>query len=82
MRIGLLYGRHAKVKGIKHLNQFELLIIMSLLLIAGIERNPGPSSESSEESNFDLSGTEHIEDRFKIVHYNVQSIMNKVDLIE
>ena len=82
MQIGLHYGRHAKVKGIQHLNQFELLIIMSLLLIAGIERNPGPSSESSDESNFDLSGTEHIGDRFKIVHYNVQSIMNKVDLIE
>ena len=50
MRIGLHYGRHAKEKGIEHLNHFELLIIMSLLLIAGIERNPGPLSESSESS--------------------------------
>ena len=83
MRIGLHYSRHAKVKGIEHLNQFELLIIMSLLLIGGIERNPGPSSESSVDSNSDLSATEHIiEDKFSIVHYNVQSIANKLDLIE
>ena len=83
MRIGLHYSRHAKVKGIEHLNQFELLIIMSLLLIGGIERNPGPLSESSVDSNSDLSATEHIiEDKFSIVHYNVQSIANKLDLIE
>ena len=60
MRIGLHYSRHAKVKGIEHLNQFELLIIMSLLLIGGIERNPGPSSESSVDSNSDLSATSSI----------------------
>ena len=83
MRIGLHYSRHAKVKGNKHLNQFELLIIMSLLIIGGIERNPGPSSESSVDSNSDLSATEPIiEDKFSIVHYNVQSIANKLDLIE
>ena len=86
MRIGLHYGRHAKEKGIEHLNHFELLIIKSLLLIAGIERNPGPLSESSESSansNSNLSVTEHIiEDKFSIVYYNVQSIANKLDLIE
>ena len=49
--IGLNYSRQAKIKGIKHLNYFELLIIMSLLLIAGVERNPYPSSESSVSSN-------------------------------
>ena len=47
IRIGLNYSRQAQIKGIKHLNYFELLIIMSLLLIAGVERNPGPASESS-----------------------------------
>ena len=83
IRIGLHYSRHAKVKGIEHLNYFELQIMMSLLLIGGIERNPGPTSESSAGSNSVLSETEHIiEDKFSIVHYNVQSIANKLDVIE
>ena len=83
MRIGLHYSRHAKVKGIAHLNFFELLIVLSLLFICGIERNPGPSSSSSEDSISLLSAIEHIiEDKFSIVHYNVQSIANKIDLIQ
>ena len=82
MRIGVHYSRHSKVKGIEHLNQFELLIIMSLLLIGGIERNPGPSSESSVDSDNYLEVTEHlIEYKISVVHYNVQSITNKLDLI-
>ena len=51
IRIGLNYSRQAKIKGINHLNYFELLIIMSLLLIAGVERSPGPASEYSVSSN-------------------------------
>ena len=83
MRIGLHYSRHAKVKGIAHLNFFELLIVLSLLFIGGIERNPGPSTSSSEDSISLLSATEHIiEDKFSIVHYNVQSIANKIDLMQ
>ena len=83
MRIGLHYSRHAKVKGIAHLNFFELLIVLSLLFIGGIERNPGPLSSSSEDSISLLSATEHIiEDKFSIVHYNIQSIANKIDLIQ
>ena len=83
MQIGLHCNRHAKVKGIAHLNFFELLIVMSLLFIGGIERNPGLSSLSSEDSISFLSATEHIiEDKFSIVHYNVQSIANKMDLIQ
>ena len=83
MRIGLHYSRHDKVKGIAHLNFFELLIILSLLFIGGIERNPGPSSSSSDDSISLLSATEHIiEDKFSIVHYNVHSIANKMDLIQ
>ena len=50
MRIRLHYSRHDKVKGIAHLNFFELLIILSLLFIGDIERNPGPSSSSSDDS--------------------------------
>lgn len=83
IRIGLHYSRHVRVKGIKHLNFFELLIIMSLLLIAGIERNPGPASQFSDTSFSSSSVKEQIiEDKFSIVHYNVQSLANKIDLIE
>ena len=82
-RIGLYYSRHVRVKCIKHLNFFELLIIMSLLLIAGIERNPGPASQFSDMSFSSSSVKEQIfEDKFSIVHYNVQSVTNKLDLIE
>ena len=48
MQIGLHYSRHAK--DIAHLNFFELLIVLSLLLIGGIERNTGLSSLSSNDS--------------------------------
>ena len=81
MQIGLHYSRHDQVKGIAHLNFFELLIILSLLFICGIERNPGPSYSFSDDSISFLSVTEHIiADNFSIVHYNVQSIANKMDL--
>ena len=80
MRIGLHYGRHCKIKGIEHLTSFELAIFLSLLLIrsGNVEVNPGPivpqaDSESLEES-FILS-------YFSIVHYNIQSISSKIDLI-
>ena len=42
IRIGLHYGRQLKIKGIDFLNLFEFLLVMSLLFIAGKERNPGP----------------------------------------
>ena len=80
---GLNYSHQAKVKGIKHLSYFELLIIMSLLLIAGVERNPGPVSESSVNSNpSHTNKSQLIVDKFSMVHYNVQSLRNKIDLIE
>ena len=82
MRIGLHYSRQAKMKGIEHLNFFEILIIMSLLLISGIERNPGPASNNSfDSSNTSLTLDEKvIEKKFSVVHYNIQSIANKSDL--
>ncbi|MEW8547189.1 MAG: endonuclease/exonuclease/phosphatase family protein, partial [Candidatus Thiodiazotropha sp.] len=81
MRIGLHYSRQVKVKGIEHINFFEFLIIMSLLFISGIERNPGPASTSSSSSSTTFE-EKVIKDKFSVVHYNVQSIMNKLDLIE
>ena len=84
MRIGLHYSRQVKMKGKEHLNFFELLIIMSLLFISGIERNPGPASIASLCSSSSSTTFEEnvIKEKFSVVHYNVQSIMNKLDIIE
>ena len=85
MRIGLHYSRHFRIMGLEYSNAFELLVIMSLLLLAGTEPNPGPTSEVST-SYFNLSSDADdlnmIKDKFSVVHYNVQSILNKVDIIE
>ena len=74
------YSRHCKIKGIEHLTSFELMIILSLLLICSgdIELNPGPSTSHVDSESFDESS---ILNYFSIVHYNIQSISNKVDLI-
>lgn len=84
MRIGLHYSRQLKAKGLQYLNTFDILIIMALLLIAGVERNPGPSSTSSSSSTTSTPSFDEtvIKNKFSIVHYNVQSIANKIDLIE
>ena len=58
---------------------------MSMLLISGIERNPGPLSDSSISSTNTILTTaeeQAIKNKFSVVHYNVQSIINKLDLIE
>ena len=71
MRIGLNYCHQAKVKGLDHLNYFEIYIILSALLIGGIEPNPGPSSNSSSTGpTFEDTS---IRSNFSIVHYNIQS---------
>ena len=79
MRIGLHYGRHCKVKGLVHLTTFELIIFLSLLLInAGdIELNPGPGTTQNDKGSVDDS---LISSYFSVVHNNIQSILNKVDL--
>ena len=71
-------------KGLDCLNLFESLIIMSLLLMAGIERNPGPLSEASALSAESVLTMDDsvIKAKFSVVHYNVQSLSNKVDLIQ
>ena len=65
-------------------NFFEFLIIISLLFISGIERNPGPVSSASFSSLSSSTTLEEklIKDKFSVVHYNVQSIVNKLDIIE
>ena len=82
MWIGLHYCRQAKLKGIDYINYFDILLIMSMLLISGIERNPGPLSDSSISSTntmITIAEEQAIKDKFSVVHYNVQSIINKLD---
>ena len=68
--IGLHYSRQAKMKGIEHLIFFGILIIMSLLFISGIERNPGPASNSSFDSSstFFTLDEKVIENKFSVAH--------------
>ena len=82
MRIGLHYALHSKVKGLKYLSSFELLIILSLLLIRSgdIELNPGPNLLNSESDSITMDDVT-ISKYFSIVHYNIQSVTNKIVLI-
>ena len=80
MRIGLHYGRHCKIKGIEHLTSFELAIFLSLLLIrsGNVEVNPGPIVQQTHSESLDES---LILSYFSFVHYNIQSISSKIELI-
>ena len=82
MRIGLNYSCQIKVKGIDYLDYFESLVIIALLLLSGIERNSGPLSNDSVSSVSTIQEKSIIKDEFSVVHYNVQSISNKIDLLE
>ena len=82
MRIGLHYALHCKVKGLKYLSSFELLIILSLLLIRSgdIKLNLGPNLLKSESDSITMDDVS-ISKYFSNVHYNIQSVTNKIDLI-
>ena len=91
LRIGLNYSRQVKVKGLDYLSNFELLIILSLpLLCNDTEKHPGPSSESSSDISFTSSDMStllfdihvNIKNKFSFVHYNVQSLVNKTQILE
>ncbi|MCG8113299.1 MAG: endonuclease/exonuclease/phosphatase family protein, partial [Candidatus Thiodiazotropha taylori] len=50
--------------------------------MSGIERNPGPLDLSTSTNSDEISNEKIINDKFSIVQYNVQSISNKLNLIE
>ena len=98
-RIGLHYLRHFKVKGVDYFSTFELLVMLSILLLrcGDVQPNPGPpyiGSRSSEEHDTSVSSSsgstftnislnyELIKDKFSVIHYNVQSLSNKVESLE
>ena len=72
-----------------YLSSFELMIILSLLLLRNgdVDPNPGPefsdsvSAASSSSSSF-FSSNNILQEHFSVVHYNIQSLLNKVDILE
>ena len=68
-------------ESIEHLNFSSF---SSILFISGIERNPGPVSTASFNSSSSSTTLEEKlkKDQFFVVHYNVHSIVNKLDIIE
>ena len=83
-----------KLKGIDRLNTFDYYLWLRVLLhISGdVERNPGPINDSSDFHNSDssestfsdsmLNDSETIRNNFSLVHYNVQSALHKLDILE
>ena len=89
MGIGLHYCRQTKAEGIKRLESiFERLTILTLLLLicGDVETNPGPDIDSSLSNANSSSVTdpekEIIKSKFSIDQNNVQSLANKVELID
>ena len=82
-RIGLHHYRHSKVKGLGTLNNFELIRFLAMLLYQSgdIEKNPGPYSAGSPESD-DLFQFPPLQGNLSMLHYNVQSLASKTDIIE
>ena len=81
-RIGLHRHRLFKLKGYKHFSSFEFVIFLAMLLYqAGdVEKNPGPQSDNDNNTSF--SSFPVFNGNFSVVHYNVQSLLHKVDIIE
>ncbi|MCG7879037.1 MAG: endonuclease/exonuclease/phosphatase family protein [Candidatus Thiodiazotropha taylori] len=85
MHIGLHYCHHLKIKGLSWFTNFELVVFLSILLLncGDIETNPGPAIENSTLSDSSLSFPNEtaIREKLSLVHYNVQSLANKKDLL-
>ena len=85
IRIGLHYCRNHKMKGVGSSNVFEYYTFLRMLhLRAGdIELNPGPRSDSeSLLSDIKNETSDIIKHIFPIGHYNVQSAVHKIDLLD
>ncbi|MCU7801409.1 MAG: endonuclease/exonuclease/phosphatase family protein, partial [gamma proteobacterium symbiont of Lucinoma myriamae] len=75
-----------QLKGINCLDTFDYYIWLRILLYTSgdIELNPGPVNVSLDSLNSDslLNDSEIIRNNFSIVHYNVQSALQKLDILE
>ena len=61
--------------------RMKKVLVLSILLAGDVELNPGPQSAdiSSSTESFNVSVFER---NFSLVHYNVQSLLNKIDQIQ
>ena len=82
-RIGLHRYRLYKLKGFSCFNHFELVTFLAMLLYqAGdVEKNPGPDNNSNHDTS-SQSSFPVFQGNFSVVHYNVQSLLQKIDIIE
>ena len=56
---------------------------MILYQTGDVEKNPGPGTESDDILNDTNSASSAVlHGDFSVVHYNVQNVVNKVDVIE
>lgn len=81
-RIGLHRYKLLKLKGCKRLNMVESIVFLAILLYrAGdVEKNPGPESDDQSDAS-SASLFPVFQGNFSVVHYNVQSLLHKVDII-
>jgi len=79
MRVGLVCYFHDKMKGHSSFNQFELCCWLSMLLLLSgdVHENPGPSTSSTSTMDTFVPAQGNL----SLVHYNVQSILNKKDIL-
>ena len=75
--------RLQRIKGVNYLNNFELSVFLAMILYrAGdVEKNPGPENDNTSDTS---SSTSYpvFNGNFSVVHYNVQSVQHKLDIIE
>ena len=84
-RIGMHHYRLLKLKGLKRFNSFESFIFLAMVIYqdGDVEKNPGPGTENDDISDTVSSASSAIlHGNFSLVHYNVQSVVNKIDIIE
>ena len=76
--------RLLKLKGLKRFNNFELFSFLAMILYqAGdVEKNPGPGLENDYRDETSSASSAILHGNFSVVHYNVQSVLNKIDIIE
>ena len=77
--------RLLKLKGLKRFNSFESFIFLAMVIYqdGDVEKNPGPGTENDDFSDTVSSASSAIlHGNFSLVHYNVQSVVNKIDIIE
>ena len=96
-RIGIHYSLALRLKGIKYFTNFECLLFVGMFLFQIWRYIPqsGPNSNSSDNLNSCNTSTSDLENDslsdisstvfqkyFSLVHYNVQSLLQKVDSVE